>query len=84
MGRLDGKVAVIIGASGAGSMGQQTARRMAEEGAKVVVAARRAEPLEALAADTGGTAIACDISDEAQVKVCTPPEINSLLIATGE
>ena len=67
MGRLDGKVAVIIGASGTGSMGQQTARRMAEEGAKVVVAARRAEPLEALAADIGGTAIACDISDEDQV-----------------
>lgn len=68
MGRLEGKVAVIIGASGAGSMGQQTARRMAEEGAKVVVAARRKEPLDALAADIGGTAIACDISDEAQVE----------------
>ena len=67
MGRLDGKVAVIIGASGAGSMGQQTARRMAEEGAKVVVAARRKEPLDALATDIGATAIACDISDEAQV-----------------
>ena len=68
MGRLDGKVAVIVGASGSGSMGQQTARAMAAEGAKVVVAARRKEPLEALAADIGGTAIACDISDEAQVE----------------
>lgn len=68
MGRLDGKVAVVLGASGAGSMGQATARRFAEEGAKVVVAARRKEPLDALAADIGGTAIACDISDEAQVE----------------
>ena len=56
MGRLDGKVAVIIGASGEGSMGQATARRFAQEGAKVVVAARRADRLEALASEIGGTA----------------------------
>lgn len=67
MGRLDGKVAIVLGASGEGSMGQQTARRFAEEGAKVVVAARRLEPLQALANDIDGTAVACDISDETQV-----------------
>lgn len=67
MGRLDGKVAVIIGASGEGSMGQATARRFAQEGAKVVVAARRADRLEALASEIGGTACACDISDEDQL-----------------
>lgn len=67
MGRLDGKVAVIIGASGKGSMGEATARRFAIEGAKVVVAARRMEPLEELAKEIGGTACACDISNEDQL-----------------
>lgn len=67
MGRLDGKVAVIIGASGEGSMGQATARRFAAEGAKVVVAARRTGPLETLAAEIGATACACDISDDDQL-----------------
>jgi NAD(P)-dependent dehydrogenase (short-subunit alcohol dehydrogenase family) len=64
MGRLEGKVAVVMGASGQGSMGQATARRFAEEGAKVVVAARRAEPLAALAAEIGALAVPCDIARE--------------------
>ena len=67
MGRLEGKVAVIIGASGKGSMGQATARRFVEEGASVVVAARRLGPLAALAAEIGATAVACDIAQEDQI-----------------
>ena len=67
MGRLEGKVAVIIGASGKDSMGQATARRFIEEGATVVVAARRLGPLAALAAEIGATAVACDIAQEDQI-----------------
>jgi NAD(P)-dependent dehydrogenase (short-subunit alcohol dehydrogenase family) len=67
MGRLQGKVAVVMGASGQGSMGQATARRFVKEGAKVIVAARRPEPLKALAAEIGADAVACDIAREEQI-----------------
>lgn len=46
-GRLGGKVAVIAGAGG--GMGSATPLHFAREGAKVLLVARRAEPLEALA-----------------------------------
>ena len=67
MGRLAGKVAVVLGAAGQDNMGQVMARRFAEEGATVVVAGRRSEPLEALAAEIGGSAALCDITNKAQV-----------------
>ena len=46
-GRLAGKVAVIAGAGG--GMGSATPLRFAHEGAKVLLVARRAEPLAVLA-----------------------------------
>ena len=46
-GRLAGKVAVIAGAGG--GMGSATPLHFAREGAKVLLVARRAEPLETLA-----------------------------------
>ena len=64
MPRLQGKVVVILGASADKSMGAATARRFAREGAKLILAARRVAPLEAIARETGGTAIAADISEE--------------------
>jgi len=66
--RLDGKVAVVIGAAGNDNMGQVIARRLAEAGAKVVVSGRTAPPLKALAAEIGGDWIACDITKKAEVE----------------
>lgn len=68
MTTLVGKTAVIIGASGASNFGSAIARRLAAEGAKVVVAARRREPLEQLAGEVGGTAVACDVTNEADIE----------------
>jgi NAD(P)-dependent dehydrogenase (short-subunit alcohol dehydrogenase family) len=67
MGRIHGKVAVILGAAGAGNMGQTIARRFAAEGAKVVVAGRGAANLEALAGELGGEHCVCDITRSAEV-----------------
>lgn len=63
-GRLDGKVAVILGASDPRGMGAATARRFAAEGARVLLAARRLDAVTAVAAETGGDALACDIRSE--------------------
>ena len=68
--RLENKVAIVTGA-GQG-IGAVTAKRFAAEGARVVLAARRLNMLEAIVAEieaAGGTAMACatDISDEAAV-----------------
>jgi len=69
--RLQNKVAIITGA-GQG-IGAVTACRMAEEGASVVLAARRLNLLEEVVARieaAGGTAMACscDVSDEEAVR----------------
>jgi 2-hydroxycyclohexanecarboxyl-CoA dehydrogenase len=67
MGQLDGKVALILGAAGTDNMGQVIARRFHAEGAKVVVAGRRMEPLEAIAEELGGLALRCDITSRADI-----------------
>lgn len=61
--RLDGTVAIISG--GGTGIGAAIARRFAAEGAKVTVTGRRPEPLEAVAAEVGGLAVAGDASDTA-------------------
>ena len=68
MATLTGKTAVIIGASGTSNFGSAIARRLAAEGAKVVVAARRREPLEQLAQELDGTAVACDVTNESDIE----------------
>ncbi|MCO6056889.1 SDR family oxidoreductase [Pseudomonas sp. MOB-449] len=64
---LDGKVAVVLGAAGRDNMGQAIARRFRNEGATVIVAGRHLGELERLAAEIGGHATVCDITDRDQV-----------------
>ncbi len=59
-------VAVVVGA-GPG-LGAALTRRFAQAGMKVAVARRRKEELEALAAETGGQAYACDATDHGEVE----------------
>jgi NAD(P)-dependent dehydrogenase (short-subunit alcohol dehydrogenase family) len=59
------EVAVIVGA-GQG-LSAALARMLAEEGARVVLAARDVDKLSALLADTGARAVACDASEPEQV-----------------
>ena len=62
--RLDGKVALITGASS--GIGARLAEVYAAAGATVYAAARRRERLDELAARTGVEAVTCDVADEAQ------------------
>lgn len=68
---LSGKVAIITGASS--GIGQATARKLAADGAKVVLAARRTDRLEELKSEiekAGGSAhvVATDVTDADAVK----------------
>ena len=68
---ISGKVVVITGASS--GLGEATARLLSKQGAIVVLAARRADRIDALASEltaAGGNAlsIATDVKDREQVK----------------
>jgi NAD(P)-dependent dehydrogenase (short-subunit alcohol dehydrogenase family) len=64
--RLDGKLAIITG--GGSGIGEATARIFAKAGAIVVVTGRRIDPLTRVVDAIGGHAIACDVSDQNDVR----------------
>jgi NAD(P)-dependent dehydrogenase (short-subunit alcohol dehydrogenase family) len=65
--RLDGQVAIVTGASS--GIGHRFAQVLAEQGATVLAAARRAERLDDLAATSDRIhAAACDVADDAQLE----------------
>ena len=63
------RTAVVTGASS--GIGEATARLLAAQGFRVVCAARRAERVEELAAEIGGTALACDVTSDDDVSSLT-------------
>jgi len=64
--RLQDRVAVVTGA--ASGIGLATARRFADEGARVVAVDVTTDAIETLAKEIEGDAITCDVTDEAAVE----------------
>jgi NAD(P)-dependent dehydrogenase (short-subunit alcohol dehydrogenase family) len=75
MGALDGKIAIVTG--GTSGIGERIAEIFVEEGAKVVVAARRREEGQALEKRLGIRFIRTDISQEADVKAMVDQTVAS-------
>jgi len=76
---IEGKVVIVTGASS--GIGESTARLLAKNGAKVVLAARRVEKLDTLKAEiieAGGSAIAV------RTDVTSKEDWKSLISATTE
>ena len=64
--QIQGQAALVTG--GASGLGEATARALAAQGAKVAVLDRNAELAEKVAAEIGGVACPCDITDPASVQ----------------
>lgn len=67
MGSLSSKVAIVLGAGGAGNMGQAIARALIAEGATVVATGRQEAPLKAFGSESGADWHLCDIASKTGV-----------------
>jgi NAD(P)-dependent dehydrogenase (short-subunit alcohol dehydrogenase family) len=63
---IPGAAAIVFG--GASGLGEATARRLAAEGAEVMIADLQADRAAELAAEIGGHAARCDVTDGASVQ----------------
>src|SRR5580693_7927047 len=64
--QLKGQAAIVTG--GASGLGAATARRLAKDGAKVAVCDLNTQLAETVAAEIGGVAVTCDVSDSASAE----------------
>ena len=64
--QLKDQAAIVTG--GASGLGAATARRLAAQGARVAVCDLNAQLAEAVAAEIGGVAVICDVSDAASAE----------------
>ena len=60
------RVAVVTGASA--GIGEATARTLAAQGFHVIAVARRADRIQRLAGEIGGSAVVADVTDDAAVE----------------
>ena len=68
MAELKDKVAVILGASSIGGIGDAIARIFVQEGAKVMLSGRKVNPLKNLSNELGGAYETCDITKEDDIE----------------
>src|SRR3569833_1634044 len=73
---VNGAAAIVTG--GASGLGEATARDLAAQGAKVVVADLKKDKNKAIAEEIGGVFVRVDVSDEAQVQAAV-----DAAVATG-
>jgi NADP-dependent 3-hydroxy acid dehydrogenase YdfG len=76
MAELDGTVALVTGASS--GIGEATARAPARQGAKVAIAARRKDRLDALNREIDGLVIEADITDRDQAIAAVKQTVGEL------
>jgi short-subunit dehydrogenase len=80
--RLAGARTLLTGATG--GIGRAIARACAAAGAELILSGRRVEALEQLAAELGGRALACDLSDRGELaRLCEQAEGAEVLIANA-
>lgn len=72
--RLDGKTAIVTG--GGSGFGAGIARKFAAEGARVMVADLNLQAATVIAAEIGGVAQHCDVSDRASVEAMRDTVLN--------
>jgi uncharacterized protein len=87
--QLSGRTVLLTGATG--GIGHAIARRLHAQGAQLVLTGRRSDVLEPLAEEVGGRAVACDLSEAAEVerlaRDCADVDVlvaNAALPASGQ